>query len=44
MLIKLAEAALQKASWPTEVKTGSLTFQLENKKSAADSLIDLGLS
>jgi hypothetical protein len=30
MLMNLAQAALKEASWPTEVETGSLTFQRDD--------------
>lgn len=36
MLIKLAEAALTAASWPTEVLVGRYTFKLgHNKRNVA---------
>jgi hypothetical protein len=36
MLIKLAEAALKAASWPTEVLVGRYTFKLgDNKRNVA---------
>ena len=37
MLINLAKAALESASWPTQVQTGRLMFELgDNVRNTAD--------